>query len=88
MDKSKGMRQRFTDMMELPKELLLDISRITVLGNEDVFIENYKGITEYEENIIRLNNKITIWGEELNIEEITDTEIMVSGKISNIEFEN
>ena len=85
--KSKNLKQKFTDMMELPKELLLDIPRITILGNEDVFVENYKGIIEYEENIIRLNNRINIWGDNLNVEEITDTDIMITGIINNIEFE-
>ena len=87
-EKSKSIKEKFSAMMELPKELLLDIPRITMLGNEDVFIENYKGIVEYEENIIRLNNGINIFGDKLNVEEITDTEILIVGKINNIEFEN
>ncbi|MBQ9267552.1 MAG: sporulation protein YqfC [Clostridia bacterium] len=87
-DKSKNIKEKFSDMMELPKELLLDIPRLTMLGNEDILIENYKGIVEYEENVIRLSNKINIFGERLNVEEITDTEIMITGKINNVEFEN
>ncbi len=87
-DKTKSIKEKFSDMMELPKELLLDIPRITMLGNEDVFVENYKGIIEYCEDIIRLNNKINIYGTKLNVEEITDMEILISGKINTIEFEN
>lgn len=87
-EKTKKIKEKFSDMMELPKELLLNISRITVLGNESVLVENYKGISEYGENVIRLSNKIDIFGENLNVEEITDEEIMITGKIHNIEFEN
>lgn len=87
-EKEKHIKEKFSNMMELPKELLLDISRMTVLGNEDILIENYKGIVEYEENIIRLNNHINIFGENLNVEEITDAEIMITGKFNSIEFEN
>ena len=87
-EREKRIKEKFSDMMELPKELLLDIPRMTVLGNEDVLIENYKGIVEYDENVIRLNNRINILGEKLNVEEITDSEIMITGVISNIEFEH
>ena len=86
-DKVKRIKERFTDMMELPKELLMNVSRITILGNEDVFIENYKGITDYEKNVIRLANNMIIFGENLNVEEITDQEIMITGRINSIEFE-
>ncbi len=84
----KRIKEKFMDMMELPKELLKDVYRITLLGNEDVLVENYKGIIEYEENIIRLNNGVNIFGNNLNVEEITNEDIFITGKISNVEFEN
>ncbi len=87
-ESEKRIKEKFLDMMELPKELLKDVSRITLLGNEDILIENYKGIIEYEENIIRLNNGINIFGTNLNVEEITDVDIFITGKINNVEFEN
>lgn len=87
-ESEKRIKEKFLDMMELPKELLKDVSRITLLGNEDILVENYKGIIEYEENIIRLNNGINIFGTNLNVEEITDVDIFITGKISNVEFEN
>ena len=87
-ESEKRLKEKFLDMMELPKELLKDVSRITLLGNEDILIENYKGIIEYEENIIRLNNGINIFGTNLNVEEITDVDIVITGKINNVEFEN
>lgn len=84
----KGMKEKFSDAMELPKELLLDIPRMTILGNEDILIENYKGIVAYEENLIRFQNGISIYGNNLNVEEITDTDMMITGEIYHIEFEN
>lgn len=87
-ESEKRIKEKFLDMMELPKELLKDVSRITLLGNEDILVENYKGIIEYEENIIRLNNGINIFGTNLNVEEITDVDIFITGKINNVEFEN
>lgn len=87
-EKERRIKEKFLDMMELPKELLKDVSRITLLGNEDILVENYKGIIEYEENIIRLNNGINVFGTNLNVEEITEADIFITGKINNVEFEN
>ncbi len=84
----KGIKEKFSEAMELPKELLLDIPRMTILGNEDILIENYKGITAYDENIIRFQNGISIYGNKLNVEEMTDSEMMITGEFKHIEFEN
>ena len=84
---NKSLKEKFLDAMELPLELLSDEARITLLGNKNLLIENYKGIVEYNENIISFTNAITLIGKNLNIEEINNDEIFVTGEITNIEFE-
>lgn len=86
-EERKKIRHKFQDAMEIPKELLKNYSRVTIIGNEDVWIENYKGILEYSEEIIRLANDICIYGQNLSVEEITSEDILIIGKINNIEFE-
>lgn len=80
-------REKLEKALEMPIELLNNYPRITVLGKESVFIENYKAIIEYEENLIRISNNVSIYGKELNVEEITADDMLVSGKIKTIEFE-
>lgn len=82
-----GFREKLEKALEMPIELLNNYPRITVLGKESVFIENYKAIIEYEENLIRISNNVSIYGKELNVEEITADDMLVSGKIKSIEFE-
>lgn len=82
-----GFREKLEKALEMPIELLNNYPRITVLGKESVFIENYKAIIEYEENLIRISNNVSICGKELNVEEITADDMLVSGKIKTIEFE-
>ena len=74
-------------ILDMPLDMINGCSRMTVIGNESILLENYKGIVEYEENIIRLSNNINVFGDRLNIEEITDDDILITGKIKNIEFE-
>lgn len=86
--RSKAVREKIGQILDMPLDMIKNYSRMTVIGNESVLIENYKGIIEYEDEIIRLSNNIMIFGKQLFIEEITDDEILITGNIRNIEFEN
>lgn len=88
MKENKTRKEKFLEAMDIPIELLSDISRITMISNELIYIENYKGIIEYDDNLIRLTNKVTVLGQSLCIEEISNNEVFISGKINNIEFES
>lgn len=55
-----------------------------------MLIENYKGIFEYEESYIKINTGmgiINVNGFELNLEEITEDDILVKGLIESIDIE-
>ena len=55
-----------------------------------MLIENYKGILEYEEIYIRINTHIgiiNINGFNLNLEQISGDDILVTGKIDSLTLE-
>jgi sporulation protein YqfC len=86
----KTMKEKFTELLELPKELVLDIPKITVVGKGDMMIENYKGIIEYGSGRVRINTGIgtvKISGAGLFIKEITSEDIIISGGIQTLEFD-
>jgi sporulation protein YqfC len=87
-ENNQNIKEKFNKILELPKELILDLPRTIILGNEQILVENYKGIIEYENNMVRLNNNITIYGTKLNVEEINFDEIFITGKITSVEFED
>jgi sporulation protein YqfC len=83
------LKEKVTEVLDLPKEVILDIPKLTMIGNSNLVIENYKGVIEYDIEKIRLNTGIgiiRISGKELVIKEITSEDIMVYGKIENLEF--
>lgn len=84
----KSAREKFGMILDMPLDMIKDCSRITIIGNESVMIENYKGIIEYEESLLRFSNNINIFGSRLNIEEITDDDILITGKIKSVELDN
>lgn len=77
-------------MLDMPKEVYLNIPKIIITGFDEMIIENYKGILEYEEYYVRINTHIgiiNINGFNLNLENMTNDDIKVIGKIESIEVE-
>lgn len=85
----KRLREKFTEVLELPKELILDLPKLTMVGNGDMMIENYKSVMEYGSARIRVNTGlgiVKITGKGLLIKEITSEDIIISGEIHTLEF--
>lgn len=83
------VKANISDALEIPKDILLDLPRITFVGNLQVSIENHKGIVEYSNENIRVKMKdgiIKVSGMDLAIKTIITEEIIISGKISSIDF--
>ncbi len=81
---------RMNELLDIPQEVGTDIPKITMIGFDELIIENYKGILEYEEFFIRIATyigNVSINGFEMKLNQITDESVSVKGKIENIDFE-
>jgi len=86
---NKRIKEKFTEMLELPKELVLDRPKLTMIGKNDMMIENYKAVLEYGSGRMRVNTGagiVRISGDGLAIREITSEDIIISGTIHSLEF--
>ena len=82
--------RKFDEILEIPVELSTNNPKITVIGFERLLIENYRGILEYQDYFVRVNTYIgivNINGFNLNLEEMTTDDLLVTGKIESIDFE-
>jgi len=78
-------------ILEVPKEVVTGLPKITILGFNEIYIENYKGVLEYEEFYIRINTFIgivNINGYNFNIKQMTEDDILITGQIDSISLEN
>ena len=85
------MIRKLNEILEIPVELSTNNPKITIVGFERVLIENYKGILEYQDYFVRVNTYIgiiNINGFNLNLEEMTTDDLLVTGKIDSIDFES
>jgi sporulation protein YqfC len=88
-ENKKKLKEKVAEILELPKEVVLDLPKITMFGDRNMLVENYKGIIEYDDNKIRVNTGrgiIKVTGEKLMIREITSEDLMIDGDIVSLEF--
>ncbi|MCR1952508.1 MULTISPECIES: sporulation protein YqfC [unclassified Clostridium] len=88
--KMEKSREIIAETFDLPKDIVLNVPKITIIGNDEITIENHKGIILFERNIIKVNTKvktINIEGENFEILYIGDSTITISGKFKSISYE-
>lgn len=81
---------RLDRLLELPKEVYSNVPKVIITGFDEMIIENFKGILEYEEYYVRINTHIGIInvnGYGLDLENMTNDDIKVKGKIESIDIE-
>lgn len=81
---------RVSKFLEIPREVISNVPKITITGFDEILIENFKGILEYEDFFVRISTSlgnININGFNLKLNQMTDDDIFVTGKIENIDFE-
>ena len=77
-------------LLEMPQEVYTDTPKITITGFNEMIIENFKGILEYEDYYIRINTSlgiVNINGYELKLENMTNDDIKVTGKVESVDVE-
>jgi sporulation protein YqfC len=83
------LNKAMAEFLELPGDLVLDLPKITVVGRNELYLENHRGIIEYALNRLRINLSrgfLEIEGEELQIKTLMPEEMGISGEIHSIRF--
>lgn len=75
---------------ELPADALLDLPRVTLIGQLHIYIENHKGVIHFSNNELRLalkqGQQMKVKGEDFVIKTILPEEILLEGKITHVEY--
>ncbi len=83
-------KNRIEKILELPEEVYSNIPKLSITGFNEIILENYKGILEYEEFFASISTHIgivNINGFNLNLEKMTNDDIKITGKIESIELD-
>ena len=52
-------KEVLVEKLDLPKDVLLDVPKIIVIGRNEVTIENHKGIMVFEREKIKINTNMS-----------------------------
>ena len=79
-----------SELFELPKEVVLDLPRLTLAGNLQLLVENHRGVIAYKEEELRIgvsNGELVIRGRDLQIKNLFTEELLIKGVIEKLEYE-
>lgn len=82
-------RELLVESLRLPRDTVMGASIVTLTGNGEAFIENYKGILEYTTELIVLqgkNRRICFEGKELAIVYYTNEDMKIRGRIDAVRY--
>ena len=88
MDREQ-LAERFAEAASMTRDVVMGVSVITITGRNEICIENYRGILEYTDLLIRVQTKsgqIRLSGKNLQIEYYTNDEMKITGRIVQLEF--
>ncbi|WP_280768504.1 sporulation protein YqfC [Salipaludibacillus daqingensis] len=83
------IKRWMVDHMDLPEDVVMDLPRITMIGQVHIYIENHKGLIKFTNNELRLalsEGEMIISGERFVIKTILPEEILLEGYIHQISY--
>lgn len=88
-DHKRQIQQQVASILDIPRDLIMDLPKLTVVGDLQISIENHRGIVVYTSEQVRINTTIgelEVTGNDLTLRNILPDEIMLEGKIRSVTF--
>ena len=82
-------KAKLLESLQLPRDVCLGALRVTLTGSTEAWVENYRGLLEYSEQVILLQGKncqVCFEGTGLTIDYYTNEDMKISGCIQNVRY--
>ncbi|APM38288.1 sporulation protein YqfC [Clostridium kluyveri] len=89
-DKIYNTKRNIADKLDLPRDIILNMPQIKVTGNNEIVIENHRGIVLFDENQIKINSGvglISIYGSKFEVLFMGGSTITIGGRFNSIVYE-
>ncbi|MBO1626490.1 sporulation protein YqfC [Bacillus cereus] len=89
MKKLVQMKNWLTKQIDLPVDVLMDLPRITLVGQVHIYIENHRGLLVFTDKEVRLllkHGQLLIKGQSFVIKTILPEELLLEGNIEQVMF--
>jgi sporulation protein YqfC len=81
------IRNWMAKKMDLPQDVMMDLPRITMIGQIHIYVENHRGLLTFTDKELRLllkQGQLLIKGKSFVIKTILPEEILLEGKIDQV----
>lgn len=88
--KRKGLLERTASAFALPADVVAGAGCVQIIGREEAYVQNHKGILSYGEDEITVSagkTMVHLRGSELKLRSMTATDLVVTGLITAVELE-
>ena len=85
-----GKKGCMADTLGIPRESIRGLSCITLIGNEELYIENYISIIEFNDRIIRIKvrgGNLVVAGEKIRIVYYNEINMYIKGVFYDFRFD-
>ncbi|WP_026092491.1 sporulation protein YqfC [Calidifontibacillus oryziterrae] len=85
------MKRWITQKMELPPDVMMDLPRVTMIGQIHIYIENHRGLLQFSDKELRLllkQGQLLVKGEQFVLKTMLPEEILLEGKIDQVIYVN
>ncbi|EIJ78920.1 hypothetical protein PB1_15219 [Bacillus methanolicus PB1] len=87
----QSIKNWMTKKMDLPQDVMMDLPRITMIGQIHIYIENHQGLLAFSDKELRLllkQGQLLVKGNSFVIKTIFPEEILLEGKIDQVIYIN
>lgn len=86
----RRLSEYIADTMSMPKDVVMDLPKISICGDREIFVENHKGLVEYTDTEIRLKMRdgmIHIKGSRLRIIVMEYDRMVINGVFDGVFYD-
>lgn len=83
--------KKIVESTELPKDVVMGMPVLTMIGQSELSLENYRGILEYTDTLVRIQTRagqIKINGRGIHVTYYANDEMKITGHIESIEYQH
>ena len=84
-----AVKTKLAQKLNIPEDISDGLPIITITGKGEIYVENYKGIIEYNKNCIKIQTKVsrvTFLGKDLEIVYYTNVDMKITGEMETITY--
>ncbi|UUZ85508.1 sporulation protein YqfC [Paenibacillus sp. P26] len=86
---TKRFNQWTAKLLDLPQDVVMDLPRMTLIGNMQLYIENHRGVLHFSSDELKLalsKGRLEVYGKRLVIRAIFSEEVFIEGTIQDIKY--